>query len=105
MPFLEEMSAHLFDMMPVHDIEDFISNALAFAAATDCSQAQPSKRTRNRFVAEDIGKFLGQAILGMGKFARFGVVIALPGKLANGGEAQPNEKQREAIDVVADAIE
>ena len=84
MPLLEEMPGHLFEVVAMHDIEDFVTDALAFAAAADCGQAQTGKRARSRFTAKDFCKFLSQAILGMGEFARLGVVVALPGELANG---------------------
>src|SRR6266481_3721099 len=55
MPFLQEMTAHLFDMTPAHDIDDFIADALAFAAAADSAQAQAGERARGGFAAKDVG--------------------------------------------------
>jgi len=63
------------------------------------------ERASGRFVAKDFCKFLSKPVLRMGELARLGIIIALPDELANGGETQPNEKQGESIDVVANAIE
>src|SRR5436190_12632824 len=44
MPLLQKMSTHLLHVMAVHDIEDFIPNALTFTSSADRCERQTCQR-------------------------------------------------------------
>src|SRR5215472_6558705 len=44
-PLLREMPAHLFDVVAVHDLQNFITDPLAITAATDGRQHKPEQGT------------------------------------------------------------
>src|SRR5262249_10366861 len=58
-----------------------------------------------RLRPEYFGQLKSQPILGVGQLPRFGVVIALPGQLANGGEPKPHIEQSKSIRFILDLVE
>src|ERR1044071_7590114 len=104
-PFFQEMPADLLDVVAVHDIEDFIANPLAFAAAADRRQRQADQRPQRCLVPVDVCKFGGESILCIGQIARLGVVVALPCQLADGGETEPNVEQRERCRIILGPVQ
>src|SRR5260370_13086093 len=79
MPFFQKMTAALLDVMPVHDVQDLIANALPLSATADCSQGQAEQWPDSGLGPVDVSQLRGEAVLGIGQFAWFGIVIALPG--------------------------
>ena len=104
-PFLQEPAGHFLDVVAVHDLQNLIPDALAFAAAAHASQHEPDQVPALRLPGERGGEFQGEAVLGVSQFAGFGVEIALPIKLADGGEAKPDEQGRPALPLPADLVD
>src|SRR6266511_3043949 len=103
-PFLDEPAGHFLDVVAVHNLENLIPDALTLAAAAYTRQHQPDQVAVLGLLAKGGGQFQGEAVLGVSQFARFGVVIALPIKLADGGKAEPDKQGRPPVPLVANLV-
>src|SRR5579859_127348 len=55
-PFLEEMPAHLLEVMAMHDLQDFVTDPLTIPATTDGRQHEPIKRPALSIAAIELGE-------------------------------------------------
>ena len=103
------MTGNLFNLMPVHDLQDFVPDPLAPAALTatpHSGQEQADNLPRFRTaVPVQGGQLYGQPLLGVTQFPGLGIVIALPVQLPDGRKAEPNKKKRQAVRFSANPVE
>jgi len=71
-------------MVAMHDLENFVPDALALAATANAGDHEPDQVPVLRLLEEGGGELQGEPILGVGQFARFGVEVPLPIKLPDG---------------------
>lgn len=114
MPFLDKAPAHLFEVMTVHDVKDFVADALAVFPTAQGREQKPNPGPKapatdripfRRLVAPEASQAGGQLILGLAQIARLGVVAPLPVELTHGTVAHPDEEEGQSVLVFLNLLE
>mmetsp|Transcript_13442 Transcript_13442/g.38205 ORF Transcript_13442/g.38205 Transcript_13442/m.38205 type:complete len:200 (+) Transcript_13442:2124-2723(+) len=91
-PLLIEMSGSFWNLVPVHDVQDLVTDLLPSVATTSkCCEREARPHADIRVLLPDVADFDSKAVCGTSKLPRLRVVVALPVQEAHEGEALPCE--------------
>ncbi len=96
-PFFHEMAGDFLDMVAMHNMEDLVADPLPLAASSQGGQHEPDKPAALRFRDVQPGDFVCQSVQCVRQLPWFGVEVALPVQLSDGGKTKPHKNKGHAV--------